>query len=93
DSSNQHMAALAGTPVISIWGSTTPACGFMGYGQTPERAVCLDIACQPCSVGGSPECPKGHFDCMNKLSPDTIVDKIRQTVTASSLPTSEPKHS
>lgn len=92
DSSNQHMAALAGTPVISIWGSTTPACGFMGYGQTPERAVCLDIACQPCSVGGSPECPKGHFDCMNKLSPDTIVDKIRQTVTAS-LPTSEPKHS
>lgn len=80
DSSNQHMAALAGTPVISIWGSTTPACGFMGYGQSADRAVCLNLPCQPCSVGGSPECPKGHFDCMRKLSPETVIEKIRQTV-------------
>ena len=92
DSSNQHMAALAGTPVISIWGSTTPACGFMGYGQEAGRAVCLNIECQPCSVGGAPECPKRHFDCMRKLSPDTIVEKIRQTVEAASA-TSVPKHS
>lgn len=78
DSSNQHMASLAGTPVISIWGSTIPACGFMSYGQTADRAVYLDIPCQPCTVGGSPECPKGHFDCMRKLSPDIIVEKVRQ---------------
>lgn len=80
DSSNQHMAALAGTTVVSVWGSTTPACGFMGYRQTKENALCLDIPCQPCSVGGSPECPKGHFDCMRQLEPKAIVDRIRQLV-------------
>ncbi|MCM1075749.1 MAG: glycosyltransferase family 9 protein [Bacteroides sp.] len=81
DSSNQHMASLAGTKVVSIWGSTTPACGFSPYGQPAERSVCLGLSCQPCSVGGSPECPKGHFDCMMKLSPMTIVDRIKQVVT------------
>lgn len=80
DSSNQHMAALAGTKVISIWGGTTPACGFMAYGQDPDNAICLNIPCQPCSVGGSPECPKGHFNCMRQLLPELIVEKVRQLV-------------
>lgn len=77
DSSNQHMAALAGVPVVSIWGSTTPACGFLGYGQSTDNAVSLGISCQPCSVGGAPTCPKGHFDCMMKLKPDVIIEKIK----------------
>lgn len=80
DSSNQHMASLAGTPVISIWGSTTPACGFMGYRQDGENAVYLGLECQPCSVGGAPECPKGHFDCMRKLFPEIIAEKVKKLV-------------
>lgn len=80
DSSNQHMAALAGTKVISIWGSTTPACGFMPYDQPRDRSLCLGLPCQPCTVGGSPECPKGHFDCMRQLSPEMVVNKIKQVV-------------
>lgn len=81
DSSNQHMAALTGTPVVSVWGSTTPACGFMPYHQDRCNAVCLGIECQPCSVGGGPECPKGHFDCMLKLEPSAIVDKVKKIIT------------
>lgn len=80
DSSNQHMASLSGTPVVSVWGSTTPACGFSPYRQNPENSLCLGLACQPCTVGGSPECPKGHFDCMRKLMPETIVAKIKEIV-------------
>lgn len=80
DSSNQHMASLTATPVISIWGSTTPACGFSPYRQPGENSVCLNIACQPCTVGGSPECPKGHFDCMRRLEPKAIVDKTMKVV-------------
>ena len=78
DSSNQHMAALTGTPVISVWGSTTPACGFMPYKQDEANAICMNIPCQPCTVGGSKECPKGHFDCMRRLMPETIVGKVKQ---------------
>ncbi len=80
DSSNQHMAALAGTPVISIWGSTTPACGFLAYRQNSGNAISLGLSCQPCSVGGASECPKGHFDCMRKLSPEVIAKKVREIV-------------
>ena len=36
DSSNMHMAALAGTKVISIWGGTDPLSGFGAWMQ-PEN--------------------------------------------------------
>ena len=76
DSANHHLASLAGTPVVSIWGSTTPACGFMGYGQAAENAVCLGLECQPCSVAGAPECPLGHMACMNGIDPQEIARKV-----------------
>ncbi len=80
DSSNQHMASLTGTPVISVWGSTTPSCGFMAYKQDRDNAIYLGLQCQPCSVGGSPECPEGHFNCMRKLDPGIIVNKVKEIV-------------
>lgn len=76
DSANQHLAGLAGTPVVSIWGSTTPACGFMGFGQTADDAVYLGLPCQPCTIAGSEKCPEGHMDCLRKLSEETIVSKV-----------------
>lgn len=76
DSANQHLASLAGTPVVSVWGSTTPACGFSGYGQKLENAICLNLDCQPCSVAGKPTCPLGHLDCMCGISPQMIADKV-----------------
>lgn len=77
DSANQHMAGLAGTKVLSIWGSTTPGCGFLGYRQTKDNALCLNIECQPCTVAGSPECPLGHLNCLTGISPKSIVSKIK----------------
>lgn len=77
DSANQHLASLAGTRVLSVWGSTTPACGFLGYGQLPDDTVCLNLSCQPCSVAGKPTCPQGHLDCMCNIPPSMIADKVR----------------
>lgn len=76
DSANQHLAGLAGTPVISIWGSTTPACGFLGFGQTTHDAVYLGLPCQPCTIAGSDKCPKEHMDCLRKLPEETIGSKV-----------------
>ena len=76
DSANQHLAALAGTPVITLWGSTTPACGFMAYRQKESDAIVSNLPCQPCSVAGGPVCPLGHFDCMVEIRPQTVVDRI-----------------
>lgn len=76
DSANQHLASLTGTHVVSVWGSTTPACGFMAFGQSGDNAVSLGLPCQPCTIAGSPECPKGHMNCLIQLSPLKIVDKV-----------------
>lgn len=76
DSANMHLASLMATPVISIWGSTIPQCGFLGYGQTPDNAIWLDLECQPCSVAGLPSCPIGHYACLEKITPQSILSKI-----------------
>ncbi|MDE7334777.1 MAG: glycosyltransferase family 9 protein [Muribaculaceae bacterium] len=76
DSANMHLASLVATPVVSIWGSTIPQCGFMGYRQNPANAIWLDLPCQPCSVAGLPECPLGTCACLRDLSPQTVASKI-----------------
>lgn len=76
DSANQHMASLTATPVVSIWGSTTPECGFMGYGQNESNAIVARLDCQPCSIAGKPECPLGTLECMHSVSPSAVTKKI-----------------
>lgn len=76
DSANMHLASLAGTPVVSVWGSTIPQCGFLGYGQSADNAVWLDLECQPCSVAGLPACPIGHYACLERITPQALANKV-----------------
>ena len=76
DSANMHLASLAGTRVISLWGSTIPQCGFLGYGQSPDDAIWLDLPCQPCSIAGLPACPNGNLACLRRMPPRMIADKV-----------------
>lgn len=78
DSANQHLAALTGTKVITVWGSTTPACGFAAYSQpaTPGEAISLGLDCQPCSIAGRSTCPRGHLDCLCTLAPEQLARRI-----------------
>lgn len=76
DSANMHMASLVGTRVVSIWGSTTPACGFLGWGQQIQDSVYARIDCQPCSIGGSKQCKKGTIACMNAIPPEIITKAV-----------------
>lgn len=76
DSANMHLASLVATPVVSVWGSTIPQCGFMGYRQSVDNAVWLDLPCQPCSIAGLPECPLKTTACLKNLPPQTLLSKI-----------------
>lgn len=80
DSANMHLASLAGTPVVSLWGSTTPACGFLGWKQSEENALCLHLPCQPCSISGRKECPLQHFSCMASISPEEVCKLIESNL-------------
>lgn len=72
DSSGMHLASLKGIPVISIWGSTHPYLGFLGYGQSITDTLQIDLYCRPCAVYGNIACYRGDFACMNNL-PETVV--------------------
>ena len=78
DSSNMHLASLTGTPVVSIWGATHPAAGFMGWGQKPDDCIQLDLPCRPCSIYGKKDCMYGDYRCLTGIDPDAVFSKVRK---------------
>lgn len=78
DSANMHMASLTATTVVSIWGATHPAAGFLGWGQKAENAIGIDMDCRPCSIYGQKKCKHGNYPCMYGIAPSTINDKLNQ---------------
>lgn len=76
DSSNMHLASLTGTPVVSVWGATHPYAGFLGWGQSTDNIVQIDLECRPCSIYGQKPCRRGDYACMNGIAPETIIEKI-----------------
>ncbi|MBQ7512788.1 MAG: glycosyltransferase family 9 protein [Prevotella sp.] len=82
DSANMHLASLTATPVVSIWGATHPYTGFMGWNQDAQNAVQTDLDCRPCSVFGQKPCLRGDYACMNRIAPETIVEKVEHILQA-----------
>lgn len=76
DSANMHMASLVATRVVSFWGGTTPACGFLGFGQSRDDALSAGLSCQPCTIAGSDSCPLGHMQCVKAIPPSHIAEHI-----------------
>lgn len=67
DTGLMHIAAAFQKHIFSIWGSTIPAFGMYPY---RTKFVILEkqgLSCRPCSKIGFDKCPKGHFNCMNKI--------------------------
>ncbi len=80
DSANMHMASVVGTPVVSVWGATHPLAGFMGWGQSPDNAVQIDLHCRPCSIYGNKPCLRGDYFCLKNISPEQIVEKAESVM-------------
>lgn len=76
DSANMHLASLVNTKVISIWGSTHPFAGFMGWNQSTDNAIQTDLPCRPCSIYGNKPCMRKDYACLNNITPKEIVDKV-----------------
>lgn len=77
DSANMHLASLMGTRCVSIWGSTHPFAGFLGYGQSENDVVQIkDLTCRPCSVFGDKECYRGDWACLEEINIQQIINKI-----------------
>ena len=73
DSGLMHVAAAVGTPLVAIYGSTSPD-------NTPPltaraEIVSLRLACSPCH---QKVCPLGHLDCLNKLDISLVGEAARR---------------
>jgi len=67
DTGMMHIAAAFQKQIFSIWGNTIPSFGMYPY---RTKFVILEkqgLGCRPCSKIGFEKCPKGHFECMNKI--------------------------
>lgn len=82
DSSNQHIASLMLTPVLTLWGGTTPSCGFQAWQQPQGQQCCAHLDCQPCSIAGTDTCPtRTNYICMRAYTPARIVQLLQQLLT------------
>ncbi len=77
DTGMMHIAAAFNKKIISIWGNTVPALGMYPYmpgKQNLSKIVEVNgLSCRPCSKIGYNKCPKGHFDCMQKIDVNEVV--------------------
>ncbi|HEX5168004.1 MAG TPA: glycosyltransferase family 9 protein [Cyclobacteriaceae bacterium] len=79
DSSNMHLAALTGTPLLSLWGGTDPDVGFGPYQYGPESILQIsrdELSCRPCSVYGKEKCFRGDFACFRNITVSQVASAI-----------------
>jgi ADP-heptose:LPS heptosyltransferase len=83
DSSNMHLAALAGVPVFSIWCGTHPDIGFGPFGKmnTILQIAREELPCRPCSVYGRETCYVGGFPCQTRITAEVIAERLVKKIT------------
>jgi ADP-heptose:LPS heptosyltransferase len=73
DSGARHVAVALGTPSLALFGPSDPAIWSVEDPRHPMLR--LDLDCSPCTLT---RCPLPGHPCMNDLTPDRVLESIRQ---------------
>ena len=71
DSGLMHIAAAMDVTVNVIYGSSTPE--YTPPLTDKARIFYRQLSCSPCFAR---TCRYGHYDCLNKISPEELIEKI-----------------
>lgn len=79
DSGAMHLAACAGTPIVTVFGPTVLSFGYRPWSSRAE-VVQTKLACRPCGKHGSSVCPIGTHDCMKKIHSRDVLDAVAEVL-------------
>ncbi len=77
DSGLMHMATAVQTPVLAIFGSSVKELGFFPYRSESVVIENSGLSCRPCSHIGRKKCPRGHFKCMEEITPEQVYSGLK----------------
>ena len=72
DSGLMHIAAARRRRIVAIFGSTVRQFGFY---PPADRSIVVEehgLECRPCTPIGRASCPRGHFRCMQDITPGRV---------------------
>jgi lipopolysaccharide heptosyltransferase I len=77
DSGSMHVAVAVGTPVVSVFGPTSPV--WIGPYGRPHAVVRADVSCAPCYLRTLRQCAMGHR-CMREVTPAMVIDRVERVL-------------
>jgi heptosyltransferase-2 len=78
DSGLTHMARALGVPTVLIYGPTDPRMHTFGE---KTKVLTAKVKCRPCSRHGQRKCSERHHDCMRMVSPENVLDALKEITT------------
>jgi heptosyltransferase-2 len=79
DSAPTHFGVAANAKTLTLYCSTTPEFGFYPYHERGAWISVEPLECKPCGVHGLRRCPIGTFECARALTPERVIEKLRET--------------